>query len=167
MGSTAQDHPLNRRALTLTVPHLVAWRGIYEAVSADTVLGPFVPQMRAALEAPGAPVARLTALTEVARQGALALNEAGRVGSFNNFGLDQVQADLRLGFFVAMSAAVAADPAPVAQRRAALEALLALYNAPYPVGLPAPNKRVSWTLLLQASAEAQISTHLEALPAQP
>lgn len=159
--------PLNARAITLQVPHRAAWKSTYAAVTADPVLGPFVPALRAALEAPGDPVARLTALSAQAVEAAQALAQAGRVGSFNNFGLDPVVADLRLAFLVALGDAVAADPAPAAERKAALEALLALHDAPYPVGLPAPNPRVDWTLLLQPSAEAELSAHLEALSPTP
>lgn len=163
MPTATPPHPLILRALTLTVPHLPASRAAYEAVTADAVLGPFVPALRAALEAAGDPTARLTALSAQARDAALALSKVGRAGSFDNFGLDRVVADLRLAFFVGMAEDVAAPGPPVAERRAALEALLKLHDAPYPVGLPAPNERVSWTLLLQPSAEAEISAQLEDL----
>ena len=148
--------------VTLSPPYH-PWADTYAGVRADEHLGPAVDAMIDALQAPGPAADRLRAASAAAQTRRVALADAGRQANFTWNGLDLVEYDLKICFFDALARAIAAAAAPAADRLAALQALTALVNQDPPVGLPAPNERVSWTMTGRMTAETMVAVQIEAL----
>lgn len=156
---------LTHLPVKLTTPYF-PWQAAYDRVAADPQMGSALPAMRAALEAAGPPAERLTAMAAAAGKARGALAGAGRQADFSFNGLDSVEIDLRVVFFSALAKAIAEAKAPVEEKRAALTELRKLVDAPDPVGVPAPNERVSNTATARITAATHIEVHIEALDEQ-
>ncbi len=135
----------------------------YPALRADPLLASCLDErMIPALQQPGPPERRLDAMSRAAARARVDFAE--RTGSPPSSALDIVETDLRLAFFAGLSDAIGqhAEVSP-AEKRVALEALLALAVAEYPVGVPNAEETKPWTLGVRLRARLAMLGWLEKL----
>lgn len=161
---TNMNQPLTHTAVQLILPYY-PWQTEYNRVRTDPNLGLYLDsQMIPALEASGDPIQRLTKMANAATAARVKLAEAGRQADFSFNGLDPVEIDLRVAFFVVLSQQIAeSKQGGRTEKIEALKTLIAIVHKPYPVGIPEPSEQVSWTATAQLTAETAIQVHLEAL----
>ena len=78
-------------------------------------------------------------------------------------GLDPVLIDLKQAFFKALATAIMATDRPDADKKAALEALLPLTEADWPLGIPEFNEMAPCTFTARLSARLSVQVELEKL----
>ena len=116
-----------------------------------------------ALQAAGPPEARLRAMIEASSAAREAFASAGGSPTLDYNGMDQVVVDLKQAFFLALSQAIAEAQRPASERLAALDALDALVEADWPVGLPADNELARWTIGARLDGHLSVQLAREAV----
>jgi hypothetical protein len=155
---------LLRESVKIVVPYF-PWAATYAEVRADADLGKFLDSaIIPALESAGDPADRLRAMAGAIQQARMAFASSGRGPNLSFNGLDPVETDLRVAFFVALSAKVASHvESPRETRLAALQGLLALVHADDPVGVPGPKDTEPWNATARVTAETEIEVQIEKL----
>jgi len=152
--------------VTLVLPRFHNRADAYARVRADPVLGPALDNaLVPALEATGAPEARLQAMVSAANAAREAFTAAGGSPTQDFNGLDPVQLDLKQALFVALAGAIGADPRGADEKRVALDSLDALVTADWPIGLPSDNEMAPWTIGARLDATLAIQLAREGLQA--
>jgi len=157
---------LTHLPVTLVLPRFHNRADAYARVRADPVLGPALDNaLVPALEATGAPEARLQAMVSAANAAREAFTAAGGSPTQDFNGLDPVQLDLKQALFVALAGAIGADPRGADEKRVALDSLDALVTADWPIGLPSDNEMAPWTIGARLDATLAIQLAREGLQA--
>lgn len=162
--SSSEVVMLTHLPVTLVLPRFHNRADAYARVRADPVLGAALADtLVPALEASGAPEARLRALVAGANAAREAYVAGGGSPTQDFSGLDPVQVDLKQALFVALAGAIGADGRSAAEKRVALEELDGVVTADWPIGLPPDNELAPWTVGARLDATLAIQLAREAL----